>query len=356
MTQTSKKKVMLGMSGGVDSSVAAALLKESGYDVVGVTMQVWDQTAHEDGCCSLSSVEDARRIANKLDIPFYVFNMKEEFRKYVIDYFVKEYQSGRTPNPCIACNRYIKFGSLLDKAKSMDIDYVATGHYAIIEKKGNRYLLKRALDDTKDQSYVLYNLTQDQLSKTLLPLGNYKKTEIRKIAKKLNFSVASKPDSQEICFVEDNDHHRFIKEHTGKDIPKGNFVDIDGNILGEHEGITKYTIGQRRGLGIALGNPVFVLDIDVESNEVIIGDNEELLSDSFTVYDLNWISIEKLEKDMRVKAKIRYKATEQEATITPLEDGRVKVILDSKQRAVTAGQSVVFYINDYVVGGGIITK
>ena len=344
------------MSGGVDSSVAAALLKESGYDVVGVTMQVWDQTSHDDGCCSLSSVEDARRVANKLDIPFYVFNMKEEFRKYVIDYFVKEYEAGRTPNPCIACNRYIKFGSLLDKAKSMDIDYVATGHYAIIEKKGNRYLLKRALDDTKDQSYVLYNLTQDQLSKTLLPLGNYKKTEIRNIAKKLNFSVASKPDSQEICFVEDNDHHRFIKEHTGKEIPKGNFVDIDGNILGEHEGITKYTIGQRRGLGIALGKPMFVLDIDVESNEVIVGDNEELLSDSFTVYDLNWISIEKLEKDMRVKAKIRYKATEQEATITPLEDGRVKVILDSKQRAVTAGQSVVFYINDYVVGGGIITK
>lgn len=356
MTQTSKKKVMLGMSGGVDSSVAAYLLKEEGYDVVGVTMQVWDQTSHDDGCCSLSSVEDARRVANRLDIPFYVFNMKEEFRKYVIDYFVKEYESGRTPNPCIACNRYIKFGSLLDKAKSMDIDYVATGHYAIIEKKDSRYLLKKAIDDAKDQSYVLYNLTQNQLSKTLLPLGKYKKTEIREIAKKLNFSVASKPDSQEICFVEDNDHHRFIKEYTGKGIKKGNFVDIDGNVLGKHEGVTKYTIGQRRGLGIALGKPMFVLDIDVESNKVIVGDNEELLSDGFSVYDLNWISIDKLEKEMKVKAKIRYKATEQDATIVPLEDGRVRVILDSKQRAVTPGQSVVFYSNEYVVGGGIIEK
>jgi tRNA-specific 2-thiouridylase len=352
--EKSKKKVMIGMSGGVDSSVSAYLLSKEGYNVIGVTMQIWPDQSHDDGCCSLSSVEDARRVANKFGIPYYVFNMKEDFQKYVIEYFVKEYEGGRTPNPCIACNRYIKFGSLLDKAKSMNIDYVATGHYAIIDKVGDRYLLKKSADENKDQTYVLYNLTQDQLSKTLFPLGKYRKTEIREIAKELGLSVATKPDSQEICFIDDNDHHRFIKEHTGKEPKKGFFVDTKGNTLGFHSGITKYTIGQRRGLGIAMGKPMFVVDIDVENNTVILGDNDDLFTKEFIAYDLNWISIETLDKPMRVKAKIRYKALEQDATISPLDNGKVNIVFDEKQRAVTSGQSVVFYDGDTVVGGGII--
>lgn len=343
------------MSGGVDSCVAASLLKQEGYEVIGVHMQVWGGTSHEGSCCSLDAVEDARRVANKLEIPFYVFNMKEEFQKYVIEYFVQEYESGRTPNPCIACNRYVKFGALLDKAKGMNIDYIATGHYAIIEEKDSRFLLKKAVDDTKDQSYVLYNLTQDQLSKTLFPLGKYKKSEIREIAKDLGFAVASKPDSQEICFVDNNDHYQFIKQHTGKEPNKGEFVDIQGNVLGYHQGITKYTIGQRRGLGISTGKPLFVLDIDAQSNRVILGDNNDLLSKEVIATDLNWISIEKLDNPIKVKAKIRYKAKEDNAVIEPIDGDRVKVSFDREQRAPTKGQSIVFYDNDYVVGGGIIS-
>ncbi|PKN02872.1 tRNA 2-thiouridine(34) synthase MnmA [Candidatus Dojkabacteria bacterium HGW-Dojkabacteria-1] len=356
MEKKNKQKVMLGMSGGVDSSVAAYLLQQEGYEVIGVTMQIWTDTSNDDGCCSLSAVEDARRVANKLGIAYYVFNMKEDFQKYVIEYFVKEYESGRTPNPCIACNRYVKFGSLLDKAKSMNIDYVATGHYAIIEKVEGRYLLKKAIDDTKDQSYVLYNLNQEQLSKTLFPLGKYKKSEIREIAKELGFGVASKPDSQEICFVDDNDYNNFIKTHSNNTSSIGEIVDIQGNVLGHHNGITKFTIGQRRGLGIALGKPMFVVDIDIENNRVILGENDDLFVKEIYAYDLNWISIDKLDKPLRIKAKIRYKAQEQDATVEPLEEGRVKIIFDEKQRAATPGQSVVFYKDNTVVGGGIIEK
>ncbi len=354
METKSNKKVMLGMSGGVDSCVSAYLLKQQGYDVIGVHMQVWTDTSHDDGCCSLSSVEDARRVANLVGIPFYVFNMKEDFQKYVIEYFVKEYESGRTPNPCIACNRYVKFGALLDKAKSMDIEYISTGHYARIEEKDGRYLLKKAVDSNKDQTYVLYNLTQDQLSKTIFPLGGYIKEDVRKIAKELGFSVASKPDSQEICFVTDNDHNRFIKDHTGKDPLPGDFVDIDGNILGKHEGITKYTIGQRRGLGVVTGKPMFVLDIDATNNQVILGSNEDLFTDEIVTNDLNWISIGELKEPMNVKAKIRYKATESDALLTPISDTEVIVKFKEKQRASTSGQSVVFYDGDTVIGGGII--
>jgi tRNA-uridine 2-sulfurtransferase len=354
MNSNNKKKVMLGMSGGVDSSVAAILLQQQGYDVIGVTLQIWPHSERDDGCCSLTAVEDARRVANKLGIPYYVLNMQEEFQKYVIEYFVSEYKSGRTPNPCIACNRYIKFGALLEKAKGMGVDYVATGHYAVIEKDNNRYHLKKSKDNNKDQTYVLYNLTQNQLSKTLFPLGNYTKEEIREIAKDSGLSVASKPDSQEICFVEDNDYHKFIQECTGDNTHKGEFIDIKGNILGYHEGITRYTIGQRRGLGVVTGKPMFVVDIDVENNQVVLGSNEDLFIKEIIVEDLNWISIDRLEQAMKVQAKIRYKAKEAEAEIIPIEENKVRVIFKEGQRAPTPGQSVVFYQDDFVVGGGII--
>lgn len=359
----SKKKVMIGMSGGVDSSVAAAVLLEQGYDVIGVTMQIWpdmneERKKAEGGCCSLSAVDDARMVANKLGIPYYVMNFKDVFEKRVINYFKDEYLKGRTPNPCIACNRYVKFDELLQKAVAMGIDYIATGHYAIIEydSKIERFLLKKSVTDKKDQTYALYNLTQDQLSRTLMPIGNYTKDRVREIAEELGLIVASKPDSQEICFVEDNDYGRFICENTDYKIKPGYFVDIHGNVLGRHKGIVHYTIGQRKGLGIALGKPMFVVEIDVENNRVILGDETEVFSNSLIASDLNFISIDKPVDTLRVKAKVRYSAREADANVIPLEDGKVRVDFDNPQRAITPGQSVVFYDGDVVVGGGVIEK
>lgn len=357
-----KKKVMIGMSGGVDSSVAAAVLLEKGYEVIGVTMKIWPETGEETrvvegGCCSLSAVDDARSVAYKLGIPYYVMNFQDVFNDRVIDYFKNEYLNGRTPNPCIACNRYVKFEAMLNKAVSMGIDYVATGHYAIIEYDENlkRYLLKKSATEKKDQTYVLYNLTQEQLSKILMPIGSYTKDEVREIAKKIDLNVASKPDSQEICFVQDNDYAKFIRENTNEEIKPGYFVDTKGNILGKHKGIIHYTVGQRKGLGIALGKPMYVVGIDTENNNVILGESYETLSKSLIADDINYIMIDKLEKPMDVKAKIRYSAKEADATIYPLEDGKVEVVFKEPQRAVTPGQSVVFYSGDIVVGGGTIT-
>lgn len=352
---------MIGMSGGVDSSVAAALLLEKGYDVIGVTMQIWPDMSEETklkegGCCSLSAVDDARLVANTLGIPYYVLNFKDVFEKKVINYFVDEYLKGRTPNPCIACNRYVKFEALLNKAVSMGIDYVATGHYAIIEYDENRkrYLLKKSVTDTKDQTYALYNLTQEQLARVLMPIGEYSKDIVRKKAAELGLYVASKPDSQEICFVDDNDYGKFIEENTDKKIVPGYFVDTKGNILGEHKGIIHYTVGQRKGLGIALGKPMYVVGLDAENNTVILGEDTEVYGNELIAYDLNFISIDTLEEPMRVKAKIRYSAKAADALIIPIEDGKVKVVFDTPQRAITPGQSVVFYDGDIVVGGGII--
>ncbi|HOQ00014.1 MAG TPA: tRNA 2-thiouridine(34) synthase MnmA [Acetivibrio clariflavus] len=356
-----KKSVMIGMSGGVDSSVAAALLLEKGYDVIGVTMQIWPDMSEETklkegGCCSLSAVDDARLVANTLGIPYYVLNFKDVFEKKVINYFVDEYLKGRTPNPCIACNRYVKFEVLLNKAVSMGIDYVATGHYAIIEYDENRkrYLLKKSVTDAKDQTYALYNLTQEQLARVLMPIGEYSKDIVRKKAAELGLYVASKPDSQEICFVDDNDYGKFIEENTDKKIVPGYFVDTKGNILGEHKGIIHYTVGQRKGLGIALGKPMYVVGLDAENNTVILGEDTEVYGNELIAYDLNFISIDTLEEPMRVKAKIRYSAKAADALIIPIEDGKVKVVFDTPQRAITPGQSVVFYDGDIVVGGGII--
>ncbi|NFN98612.1 tRNA 2-thiouridine(34) synthase MnmA [Clostridium botulinum] len=355
-----KKKVLVGMSGGVDSSVAAYLLKEQGYEVIGVTMQIWQDDEEfiekEGGCCSLSAVADARRVANKIGIPFYVMNFKDAFKRNVIDYFVDEYMEGRTPNPCIACNKFIKFSSFLDKAIAMGIDYVATGHYAIIEKHNDRYIIKKSEDDKKDQTYALYNLTQFQLERTLMPCGQYKKSKIREIAKEIGLRVHNKKDSEEICFIPDNDHGRYIKNRFPNKVREGNFVDKQGNILGTHKGIVYYTIGQRKGLGIAFGKPMYVVDINPFRNEVVLGDLEDLLNTELIAKDTNYIPFDTLKEPMEVEAKIRYSQTPSKAIITPIEDGRVRVNFNEKQRAITKGQSVVFYKDDLLIGGGIIEK
>ncbi len=355
------KKVMLGMSGGVDSSVAAALLLQQGYEVIGVTLQIWQDMDEEikkseGGCCSLSAVDDARRVANKLGIPYYVLNFKDIFNKTVIEYFKEEYFKGRTPNPCIACNRHVKWQAMLDKAVSMGIDYIATGHYAkvIYDAATNRHLLIKSVTDKKDQTYALYNLTQDQLSRTLMPVGEYPKDKIREIAKEIGLSVASKPDSQEICFINDNNYARFLSENSDKEIVPGEFVDTKGNVLGNHKGIVHYTVGQRKGLGITFGKPMFVVALDAKTNRVILGDDSEVFSSSLTASDLNFISIPKAIDGMRVDAKIRYSAQESPATIHVIDDNRIKVVFDEPQRAITPGQAVVFYNGDIVVGGGTI--
>ncbi len=356
-----KKKVVIAMSGGVDSSVAAALLLEQGFDVIGITMKIWSDSVEdkidEGGCCSLSAVDDARRVANQLGIPYYVMNFEDVFEKKVIDYFVEEYKCGRTPNPCIACNRFVKFEALLQKAAALGADYLSTGHYAKIEynKRTHRYLLKKSAAESKDQTYALYNLNQEQLKCVLMPLGDFNnKEEIRRIAEKLGLYVANKPDSQEICFVSDNDYASFIKQRTGQTSERGNFVDKRGNILGQHDGIINYTIGQRKGLGIAFGKPMFVVGIDAKNNRVILGEKGDEFAESLVATDLNFIPFEKLEKQMNVTAKIRYSAKEADAIISPYEDGKVYVKFKSPQRAITPGQAVVFYDGDVVVGGGII--
>lgn len=355
-----KKKVLVGMSGGVDSSVAAYLLKEQGYEVIGVTMQIWQDDEEfiekEGGCCSLSAVADARRVANKIGIPFYVMNFKDVFKRNVIDYFVDEYMEGRTPNPCIACNKFIKFSSFLDKAMSMGIDYVATGHYAIIEKQKDRYIIRKSEDDKKDQTYALYNLTQFQLERTLMPCGQYKKSQIREIAKDIGLRVHNKKDSEEICFIPDNDHGRYIKNRFPNKVREGNFVDKQGNVLGRHKGIVYYTIGQRKGLGIAFGKPMYVVDINPFRNAVVLGSLEDLLNTELIAKDINYIPFDTLKEPMEVEAKIRYSQIPSKAIITPIDDGRVRVNFHEKQRAITKGQSVVFYKDDLLIGGGIIEK
>lgn len=353
-------KALIAMSGGVDSSVAAKFMKDAGYDCIGCTMKLYDNEdvgisrAHT--CCTLDDVEDARRVAEELGIPHHVFNFKDGFRENVIKRFVDAYEVGKTPNPCIDCNRYMKFDKLFERAKQLECDYIVTGHYARIEFDGEKYCLKKALDDTKDQSYVLYSLTQEQLKHVQFPLGSMKKTEARKLATESNFINAEKPDSQDICFVPDGDYGAFLERETGKNYSTGDFIDKDGNKLGEHKGIVRYTIGQRKGLGISSDKRLYVTEIDTVNNTVRLSDEEDLFKREFTVEDFNWISGVTPDREFTCKAKIRYRQKEQPATVYPLEDGMLRIVFDEPQRAITPGQAAVLYDGDCVLGGGTIVK
>jgi tRNA-specific 2-thiouridylase len=355
-----KPKVLLGMSGGVDSSVSAILLQKRGYDVVGITMKLWEDEKFDDcegGCCNLSSTIDAKRVCDKLGIPHYVLNLKKEFKENVIDDFIEKYLDAKTPNPCVECNRYLKFGYMYKKAQELGIEYIATGHYAKIEfdKRYNRYVMKKSNADRKDQTYALYNIPKEIISKVIFPLGEFEsKDEIRKIAEEYGLNVAKKPDSQEICFIPDNNHIRFINENINYKLKPGNIVDRNGKILKSHDGIIKYTIGQRRGLGISSKKPLYVVKLDKEKNEVIVGNESDLYTKVLYANDINNILFDKLDKPINIQAKIRYSAKAANAILYPQEYGTVKVEFVEAQRAVTPGQAVVFYIDDVILGGGKI--
>ncbi|MBQ3426842.1 MAG: tRNA 2-thiouridine(34) synthase MnmA [Clostridia bacterium] len=350
-------RAVIAMSGGVDSSVAAYLMKERGYDILGVTLRLFaneDVGIREKSCCSLSDVEDAKSVARRIGIEHYTFNFSDDFREKVIDRFIDAYEHCRTPNPCIDCNRFIKFRRLLERAFELECDHVVTGHYARVEKAGDRYILKKGLDVSKDQSYVLWAMTQEQLQHTLLPLGELSKDQVRSIAAEQGFINAKKRDSQDICFVPDGDYAAFIERYTGKDYPNGNFVDLEGNVLGEHKGLIRYTCGQRKGLGLALPKPMYVCGIDSAENQVILGDNADLYSDRLDAEDINLIAADKLDNPIRVEAKVRYSQSAQPATVWQTGEDRLHVEFDEPQRAITGGQAVVLYDGDVVIGGGTI--
>lgn len=347
-------KALIAMSGGVDSSVAAHLIYSEGYECIGGTMKLITKHSTENSCCTSDDIEDARSVANKIGMPYHVFDFEDAFREKVIDKFIDCYEKGGTPNPCVYCNRYLKFEKLLDKAIELGCDYVATGHYAQIEFNGERYILKKAVDSSKDQSYFLYSLTQEQLKRTLLPLGGLTKEEARKIAEENGFINSRKKDSQDICFVPDGDYVSVIKKFTGKSYADGNFIDRQGNVLGRHKGIINYTVGQRKGLGLALKEPMYVSDKCIKDNTVILARNDELYSKELNATDFNWILYEKPPQEFRAKARIRYRQEEQWATIWVIDEKNISIEFDEPQRAIAKGQAVVLYDEDIVVGGGTI--
>ena len=349
-------KALIGMSGGVDSSVAAYLMLQAGYDCLGATMKLY--TGEEEGtCCSLDDVEDARSVAFRMGIPFYVFNFSEDFKKNVMEPFVRCYQTGLTPNPCIECNRHLKFDRFLRRAYELECDCIVTGHYARIKALPNgRYCLQKAVDEAKDQTYFLYTLTQEQLAHSRFPLGELTKAQAREIAEQQGFVNARKRDSQDICFVPDGDYLAFLQRFTGEKSVPGNFLDENGKVVGTHKGAAGYTLGQRKGLGLAMGAPVYVCGKDMAANTVTVGPNESLFHRTLIADDFNWMTVDGITEPIRVKAKARSRMTEQLATVYPMEDGRVRVEFDEPQRAITPGQAVVLYDDDLVIGGGTIVS
>ena len=355
------KRALIALSGGVDSSVAAYLAMQRGYDCTGVTMRLFDNEdigmEQESGCCSLADVEDARTVCNRLGIPYYVFNFTDSFAEQVIGRFIAAYEQGATPNPCIDCNRFLKFYRLLRRVAETGCDYLVTGHYVRREwhETSQRYLLKRGLDPNKDQSYVLYALTQEQLAHSLFPLGELTKQQVRALARQQGFVTAEKRESQDICFVTSGDYGRFIRQYSGREYPPGNIVDKDNAVLGCHQGIIDFTIGQRKGIGVAAGHPLYVKRIDPDTDTVVVGQESELYCRSAIVEDINLIACEHFTRPQQLTAKHRYRSPEQPVTVTQLDSQSLQVCFDQPQKALTKGQALVLYNGDVVVGGGTIT-